>query len=293
MLLTKIPKNILRLRQWLVFMRYAIILFVYSDYEICEHYKHLESNGIVEWGVYKPIKADELVKQKTFYAYTYISGKGIKYRFLVNDFKSNDEGQEAVPPFNLKNVPWHYPEHDKKPEHKSWLKITKIEKLNSIMRLNDFKKPDGKRCSDKPSPGGYWKIIDNRFETEIYTKNDCPTAQLTFPLKQNHSEKDLESFLYKNPQKLGKNLTVLKRQYQYIDLLMKDRKKYVVVELKTQANSSTLAQVIEYIDVIEKEFQKPTRGLIVCEDYEPRLKNSVDWLKRNGIEIELVTYTTR
>ena len=183
-------------------------------------------------------------------------------------------------------------EYNNKNVHKSWLKIKKIEKLNKIISLNDFKNRNGEYCSDKPSRGGYWLVIDNQFETLNYTENDCPIKKLNLPLKENHTEEDLEAFLYKNPKKLGDNsLEVVDRQYKYIDLLLKEDKNYIVVELKKYAKSETLAQIIDYIDIIEEEFCESTRGLIICNDYDPRLKNSIDWLKKNHhVNIELITY---
>lgn len=72
---------------------------------------------------------------------------------------------------------------------------------------------------------------------------------------------------------------------------MKDKNgTFVVVECKLDANSKTLAQIIDYMSWIEKEKGQEPRGLIVCNFYENRLKNSIEWLKSHKIDINIITY---
>lgn len=155
-----------------------MILSVNPEDEICKHFRHLvKNNGTVEWGT-RPIgsdKIEKLKKQKLFYAYTYITGKaGIKYRFLVEDFNSNTEGQETIPPFDYKNVPQHYFEQDNAPESESWLKIKKIEKINTpLPRVNEFKTSDGKPVKAEYVIRPIY-VLDMPLKTSILTESDCP-----------------------------------------------------------------------------------------------------------------------
>lgn len=267
----------------------GIILFVDSEEEICRHYKHMEdNNGIVEWGCNVPIKAYEL--KLPFYAYMYITrGEGIKYRCRVRSKRSKSN---LISPDDETNVPEYYCSQ----KHITWLKFDMIEKLERIVYLNEFKLLKGGQSSPRPSIGGYRGIIDDvEVESVPFKLNDCPSKDKIIPLEDDYSEKDVELHFAKYPQELEMGLELIERQYHTlygpIDLLMKDKNDtFVVVECKLDADSKTLAQIIDYMSWIEKENSQEIRGLIVCNFYENRLKNSIEWLKSHGININIISY---
>lgn len=267
----------------------GIILFVDSDEEICRHYKHMvDNNGIVEWGCNVPIRAFEL--KLPFYAYMYITrGEGIKYRCRVRSKRSK---RRSISPDHDTNVPKHYGSL----KSITWLKFDKIEKLDRIVYLNEFKLLKGGQSSPRPSIGGYRGIIDDiEIDSIPFKLNDCPSKDKRIPLEDDYLEKDVEQYFAEYPPELEVGLELIERQsptlYGPIDLLMKDKKdSFVVVECKLDADSKTLAQVIDYMSWIEKEKNQETRGLIVCNFYENRLKNSIEWLKSHEIDINIITY---
>ncbi len=112
-----------------------------------------------------------------------------------------------------------------------------------------------------------------------FTTKDCPSKDIKSPLVDTYKEDDVEQYFAENPQDLEVDLKLIKRQYPTyygkIDLLMKDKNgTFVIVECKLDADSKTLTQIVDYMSWIEKEGGQEPRGLIVCNFYENRLKNS-------------------
>lgn len=116
-------------------------------------------------------------------------------------------------------------------------------------------------------------------------------------IKVNPYEKHVEDVLEDKPFLLEDGLEFIDRQYTtsngIIDLILRDKEgKLVVAEIKRgTANDETLTQVLNYMDVIDNYFDaKDVRGMIICEEYGPRLKNAVNLLVRKGQDIKLVEY---
>jgi hypothetical protein len=116
-------------------------------------------------------------------------------------------------------------------------------------------------------------------------------------MKVNPYEKHVEDVLEDKPFLLEDGLEFIDRQYTtsngIIDLILRDKEgKLVVAEIKRgTANDETLTQLLNYMDVIDNYFDaKDVRGMIVCEEYGPRLKNAVNLLVRKGQDIKLVEY---
>jgi hypothetical protein len=182
----------------------GIILFVDSEEEICRHYKHMEdNNGIVEWGCNVPIKAYEL--KLPFYAYMYITrGEGIKYRCRVRSKRSKSN---LISPDDETNVPEYYCSQ----KLITWLKFDKIEKLDRIVYLNEFKLLKGGQSSPRPSIGGYRGIIDD-IEVESVPFNkliDCPSKDIIIPLEDDYLEEDVELHFAEHPQQLREMKNIL------------------------------------------------------------------------------------
>jgi hypothetical protein len=182
------------------------------------------------------------------------------------------------------------------PKSVTWLKFNSIEKLEKVIGLNEFNLLKGGQSSERPQIGGYRGIIDYiDIKSGPFTINDCISKDAKIPLQDDYSENDVEQYFAENPQRLEIGLKLIGEQYSTyygsIDLLMKDKNdSFVVVECKIDANSKTLAQIIDYMSWIEKESGQEPRGLIVCNFYENRLKNSIDWLKSHKIDINIITY---
>lgn len=195
---------------------------------------------MVEWGT-RVIRSDELEKQKPFYTYTFIAQVGIKYRFLVVDFKTR-KNKDKISPFDQKNVPKHYP-----PNHKSdsWLKIKQIEKINMpLPKVTDFK-----NRKEKPVKAKYVRkpiyVFDMPLKTSILDSGDCPDIRdnvkrpiiLEEQFKKEAEIKDiqaaklsLEELKQKKQtasQKVGSR-DVVSKQY--------DRNPYVTIYAKMRAN---------------------------------------------------------
>ena len=101
------------------------------------------------------------------------------------------------------------------------------------------------------------------------------------------SERDLESILAENPERLEEGLQLIKRQYDCpgigrIDLLCKDRKEnLVVVELKKYGvkHDSVMYQILSYKRYVEKHIAKrnqKVRGIVVVGKIDERLRYAVE-----------------
>jgi len=93
-------------------------------------------------------------------------------------------------------------------------------------------------------------------------------------------ERDLELFLYNDIEALEAGLEFPEdletRQPRVesgrIDILAKDSKGYVVIELKAgQAKDQALTQLLAYMGDVGEQYESSTRGILVAHDFAPKL----------------------
>lgn len=145
---------------------------------------------------------------------------------------------------------------------------------------------------DKQSKGFTYISKQEHLEPE-----HIPVSKPTKMMKVDPYEKHVEDVLADEPFRLEEGLEFIDRQYStsngIIDLIFRDKEgKLVVVEIKRgMANDETLTQLLNYMDSIDNYFDaKEVRGMIVCEQYGPRLKNAVNLLVKKGHDIKLIEY---
>lgn len=132
---------------------------------------------------------------------------------------------------------------------------------------------------------------------ELLEIEHAPLSKATKMMKVDPYEKHVEDVLADKPFLLEDGMEFIDRQYStsngIIDLILRDKEsKLILVEIKRgMANDETLTQLLSYMDVIDNYFDaKEVRGMIVCEQYGPRLKNAVNLLVKKGHDIKLVEY---
>jgi hypothetical protein len=102
-------------------------------------------------------------------------------------------------------------------------------------------------------------------------------------------EKDIEGFIEKNPNLIGKSLKLKKRQLDTpvgrIDLLFEDKKGgLIVIELKlNKIGRKTINQLRGYMNWIKTETKKEVTGVIVCKGVMPAFEE--DFKKLKNIKI--------
>ena len=102
-------------------------------------------------------------------------------------------------------------------------------------------------------------------------------------------EKDLENFIEKNPRLIGENIKPAKRQLDTdvgrIDLLFEEPDGTpVVVELKmNKIGREAINQLRRYMDWIDKDTHKKSRGILVCKGVMPAFEE--DFKNLSGIKI--------
>jgi len=97
-------------------------------------------------------------------------------------------------------------------------------------------------------------------------------------------EKDIENFIQKNPNLLGRSLKLVERQLDTnvgrIDLLFEDETSYLVVEIKLhRIGRDAINQLRRYKDWVKKETQREVSGAIVCEGVMPAFQEDFKKLK--------------
>ncbi len=218
-----------------------MIISVNPEDEICKHFEHLKqnSNYVVEWAT-RVINCDELEKQKSFYAYTFIAQVGIKYRFLVVDFKTR-KNKDKILPFDQKNVPKHYLHN----QDDSWLKIKQIEKINTpLPKVTDFKNIKEKQVKAKYVRKPIY-VLDMPLKTSILAKSDCPDIRDNVKPPSILEEQFKKEVEIKERQAAKLSLEELKQKMQKApkrvisrDVVSKqyDRNPYVARYVKIRAN---------------------------------------------------------
>lgn len=101
-------------------------------------------------------------------------------------------------------------------------------------------------------------------------------------------EKDIEGFIEKNPDLIGKSLKLKHRQLGIppvgiIDLFFEDKKgNPIIVELKLdQIGRDAINQLRRYMNYIKKEYKKETKGVVVCKGGMPAFEKDFKKLKKN------------
>lgn len=101
-------------------------------------------------------------------------------------------------------------------------------------------------------------------------------------------EKDIEGFIEKNPDLIGKSLKLKHRQLGIppvgiIDLFFEDKKgNPIIVELKLdQIGRDAINQLRRYMNYIKKEYKKETKGVVVCKGVMPAFEKDFKKLKKN------------
>jgi hypothetical protein len=97
-------------------------------------------------------------------------------------------------------------------------------------------------------------------------------------------EKDIENFIQKNPNLLGRSLKLAERQLDTdvgrIDLLFEDGTSYLVVEIKLhRIGRDAVNQLRRYKDGVKKETRRKVSGAIVCEGVMPAFQEEFKKLK--------------
>jgi len=116
----------------------------------------------------------------------------------------------------------------------------------------------------------------------------------TYEIEQ-FDEEDIEKFVAMNPRKLGDNIRFFRRQYvlksgKRVDLLLKDEKGMIVVEIKKGAiGKEAYKQVKNYLKEVIKEFDCDVRGVIICGDILPAFEDFFIKEIENG-EIDVYLY---
>lgn len=100
-------------------------------------------------------------------------------------------------------------------------------------------------------------------------------------------EKDIEGFIEKSPDLIGKSLKLTHRQRKTqvgrIDLFFEDKKgKPIIVELKLdQIGRDAINQLRKYMNYIKKEYKKETKGVVVCKGVMPAFEKDFKKLKKD------------
>lgn len=107
------------------------------------------------------------------------------------------------------------------------------------------------------------------------------------------TEKDLQLWLSKNPQAIGKNFEFIEREYTTgvgsVDLLVKHGEQYIVVEVKRKAMIDAVDQVKRYVDWLNKYGELGiVTGMVVAIDIRP---NTLRHAENNNVTcVEISPY---
>lgn len=110
-------------------------------------------------------------------------------------------------------------------------------------------------------------------------------------------EEDIERFIESNPKLFDKSLNAHKRQYvlksgDRVDLLLKDKERLVVVEIKKGAiGREAFKQIKRYLKEVKSEFRCKVSGVIICSDILPAFEDFfVKKAEEENIEIYLYSW---
>jgi hypothetical protein len=97
-------------------------------------------------------------------------------------------------------------------------------------------------------------------------------------------EKDIETFIERNPSLLGRSLKLEARQFDTdvgrIDLLFRNKRNYLVVEIKLhRIGRDAVSQLRRYMNWVKKNWQGRVSGAIVCEGVMPAFQEEFRKLK--------------
>lgn len=102
-------------------------------------------------------------------------------------------------------------------------------------------------------------------------------------------ERDLENYLVREPQTLGKGLRVVKRQMRTpggrLDILLEDRRgNLVVAELKLDfIGRDAVRQLKNYMRFVKHEERRKVKGIIVCKGVLPAFEEDLSYLNNVSV----------
>lgn len=165
----------------------------------------------------------------------------------------------------------------------NYFKIKILNKMFNIPHILNVKKIEGIKY-DENFP----------FKLTLEEELERHYKALTFKMNsmENITEEDLESYIFKNLEKIEKGLRPIKRQYEIdngrVDILAKDKdNNLVIIELKITNDKSLIWQVMYYpIALKNREKTDNVRVITICPEYPDYIKIP---LKQIG-QVEMFQY---
>ena len=118
-------------------------------------------------------------------------------------------------------------------------------------------------------------------KSSINQASKIPTEEIESVLSLAASENDMHIWAMRNLQKIGEELSVTEHESPVsvgeIDILAEDSHGWVVIELKKgEAGDNSVGQIEGYINDLQRETEDDVRGILIAEDFSPRVKRALE-----------------
>lgn len=134
--------------------------------------------------------------------------------------------------------------------------------------------------SEELAKRGTLRIFQYDFSEIEESLKEIPESSMFGRIITVESEEQIKNYIINNHKELDENFELVGSEVETsvgnIDVLGKIGDEYVVVEIKRQASDSAVGQILGYMSAFKEENKLHSiRGIILAEDFDPRVKMAV------------------